>query len=32
MTDRFGPLSFVMLTAFLTTLIWLAAMVSYLGK
>ncbi len=28
MTDRFGPLTFVMATAFLSTLVWLSAMVA----
>jgi hypothetical protein len=31
MTDRFGPLTFVMATAFLSTLVWLSAMVAGLA-
>jgi hypothetical protein len=32
MSDRFGPLSYVMVTAFLTTLVWLATVVGHLAK
>jgi hypothetical protein len=32
MTDRFGPLTFVMATAFISTLLWLSAMVGYFAR
>ena len=32
MTDRFGPLTFVMATAFISTLLWLSAMVGHFAR
>jgi len=32
MTDRFGPLTFVMATALISTLLWLSAMVGYFAR
>jgi hypothetical protein len=32
MTDRFGPLTFVMVTAFISTLLWLSAMVGHFAR
>jgi hypothetical protein len=31
MTDHIGPLSFVMATAFISTLVWLSVMVGHLA-
>jgi hypothetical protein len=32
MSDRFGPLTFVMATAFISTLVWLSAMVGHFAR
>jgi len=32
MSDRFGPLTYVMVTAFISTLLWLSAMVGHFAR